>query len=429
MVQEKAVIAKVVRRFIPLLIAASIIAYIDRFNIGMAALTMNADIGLSAIAYGFGAGLFFITYVLFEVPSNIILARVGARLWLARIMFSWGVIALCMAFVRGEYSFYFLRALLGAAEAGLFPGVMFFLSTWLPQEHRARVLAFFWVSVPLSTVIGSPISGLLLGLDGLFGLQGWKWLFILEGLPPILLSFVLLRMLTDAPAKADWLPAEEREWLIARLADEPVASSGSSHTVLGALCNPMALLLSVVCLGATLVSYGMGFFLPQIVKGFGLSDVATGFVSALPYVAGVGGILAVGYISDATGSRRGCVAGTLIIRAICLFIATLFVSPLYSMAFIVATGFFLFAYQPAFWAIPQQFLRGPALAAGIALINALANIGGFVGPYVMGYVRQQTGSFEGGLRILAVLSGLSTLLLLLVRERAKGGRQGAEVLP
>jgi MFS family permease len=415
MVEESAVIGKVTRRFVPLLITAAFLAYLDRVNVSFAAITMNADIGLSAAAYGFGAGVFFIPYVLFEVPSNIILERFGARRWLARIMLTWGIISLCMIFVRGETSFYIVRALLGLAEAGLYPGVVFFLTTWFPSEYRARIGGLFWLSIPLSTVIGAPLSGQLLGLDGLMGLKGWMWLFILEAIPTLILSFVLLRVLTDRPAEADWLPAEERDWLVRRMAAE---RQDTEHSPLSVLMNPRVLALALVCFGAVIINYGLSFFLPQIVKSFGLSNSMVGWVSALPFVAALFGILGNGFLSDATGNRRGCAAGAIILCGCCLAVSTLFDAPVAKMTAITAAGFFMFGYLPAFWAIPEQFLKGAALAAGIATINAIANIAGFVGPYLMGYLYQATGSYKVGLLVLATVGAALTLLLLGLRPAA-----------
>ncbi|QJP15631.1 MFS transporter [Starkeya sp. ORNL1] len=415
MVDEKAVIGKVAWRFIPLLVTAAFLAYLDRVNVSFAALTMNADLGLSAAAYGFGASIFFVTYVLTEVPSNIILARVGARIWLARIMFTWGLISLLMIFVRGEYSFYLLRALLGIAEAGLYPGIVYFMALWFPARYRARIGSFFWLSIPLSTVIGAPISGLFLNLDGLMGLTGWMWLFILESVPTILMSFVLYTVLRNSPAEAEWLTPSEREWLTRRMASEADAVE-TNHGVLAALGNSVVLALGFVCFGAVIINYGVNFFLPQIVKGFGLSNTAVGFVTALPSIAAVCGILLFGYISDKTGNRRGCVAVAITAVAGCLALSTLFADPVYKMVALVAAGFFMFGYLAPFWAIPHQFLKGAALAAGIAAINSLGNVGGIVGPWLMGYLRDRTGSFEGGLLALAAVGLLAVPLLLILRR-------------
>jgi ACS family tartrate transporter-like MFS transporter len=420
MIQEKLVIGKVTRRFVPLLITAAFLAYLDRVNVSFASITMNPDIGLSTAAYGFGAGVFFLPYVLFEVPSNVILERVGARRWLSRIMLTWGLVSLCMVFVRGEYSFYAVRALLGLAEAGLYPGVVFFLTTWFPSSYRGRIGSLFWLSIPLSTVIGAPVSGLILGLDGILGLRGWMWLFILEALPTLVLAFVLLRVLTDRPSEATWLATDERDWLVQRMAAERT-DTPHTHAALDALRNPRVLALGVVCFGAVIINYGLSFFLPQIVKGFGLSNTMVGVVSALPYVAALFGILGNGWISDATQNRRGCAGAAIVLCAACLAASTLFDDPVAKMATITVAGFFMFGYLPAFWAIPERFLQGPALAAGIATINALANIAGFTGPYLMGYLYQQTGSYRMGLLALATIGAALSLVLFAV------GRVGADI--
>jgi len=427
LVQEKAVVGKVAWRFVPLLITCAFLAYLDRVNVSFAAITMNADIGLSAAAYGFGAGVFFLSYVLFEVPSNIILEKVGARRWLARIMVTWGLVSLCMIFVRGEVSFYILRALLGIAEAGLYPGVVFFLSTWFPAEYRGRIGSLFWLSIPLSTVIGAPVSGLILGLDGIWGLKGWMWLFVLESLPTIVMAFVLLRVLTDRPSDAEWLDREELDWLVGKMAAEQSAAVHESpHSALAALADIRVLAMGLVCFGAVVINYGVSFFLPQIVKGFGLSNLAVGVVSALPYVAALAGITTFGYISDKTGSRFGCTIAAILLVAACLVVSTFFDSPVLKMAALVAAGFFMFGYLPAFWAIPQQFLQGAALASGIAAINSIANVAGFLGPYLMGYLHDATGSYEAGLRTLAAIGALFLFWLLAVR---RGGQRQLSSVP
>ncbi len=419
MVQERTVITKVARRFVPLLITAAFLAYLDRVNVSFAALSMNADLGLSASAYGLGAGLFFLPYVLFEVPSNIILERVGARRWLSRIMFTWGIISFCMIFVRGPLGFYAMRALLGLAEAGLYPGIVFFLTTWFPGAYRARIGGFFWLSIPLSTVIGAPISGLILGLDGLLGLRGWQWLFILESLPTVALSVVLWRVLTDRPAEATWLNPEERDWLVTQMSTEQPQQEPHTRSVLTALTHPMVFVLGAVCFGAVTLNYGVSFFLPQIVKNFGLSNTAVGFVSALPFAAALIGIPAAGFISDATGNRRGCALAAILLCAACLTASTLFTTPVGKMTAITIAGFFMFGYLAPFWSIPEHFWRGSALAACMAAINALANIAGFVGPYLMGTLYNVTGNFETGLLGLAAVGALLSLLILTVRPKSR----------
>jgi D-galactonate transporter len=408
---EKTIISRVTWRLIPLLIVAYLIAYLDRVNVSFAAVKMNADLGLSAAAYGFGAGIFFIFYTIFEVPSNIILEKVGARRWIARIMFTWGILSGAMAFVNSEISFYIVRALLGVAEAGFFPGIVFYLSLWFPAQYRARISSYFMVAIPLSTVIGAPISGLILGLDGAFGFKGWQWLFIIEALPAVILSLVVLYFLTDRPADAKWLEPKQRSWLQARLDSEREADGGHHDSILSALKSPIVLALGLVCFGAVVTNYGVSFFLPQIIAGYGLSTVATGFVAALPYVVGTIGMVWWGRRSDARGERKIHTAIPIAVAAISLAVSTLLPDPVLKMLAISIAGFGMFAYLGPFWAIPSTFLRGPALAAGVAAINSIANIAGFAGPYIMGYLKTLTGSFEGGLVSIAVLGGIAILIL------------------
>lgn len=421
---ETATISRVTRRLVPLLILAYLTAYLDRVNVSFAALRMNADLGLSSAAYGFGAGIFFLLYLVLEVPSNIILERVGARRWIARIMVTWGVISCGTAFVRGEHSFYLARALLGGAEAGFFPGVVYYLSLWYPANQRARIASYFMVAIPLSTVVGAPLSGVILGFDSVLGLHGWQWLFILEGLPSIALGIVVLFCLTDGPAAAAWLDPDQRAWLLRRLAAERAAGESTRRQgIVSALRSPISLALGLVCFGAVVTNYGVSFFLPQIVAGFGWSMRATGLVSALPYVVGTVGMLWWGRRSDITGERKLHTAAAIAIASGSLAISTLFAAPLPKMIAISIAGFGMFAYLGPFWSIPALFLRGPGLAAGIALINSIANLAGFMGPYIIGYVRNATGSFRGGLLAVSALGAIAMLILLTlpIRRQAPHG--------
>ncbi len=412
MEQERATIARVTWRLVPLLIIAYLIAYLDRVNVSFAAIKMNADLGLSAAAYGFGAGIFFITYTIFEIPSNIILEKVGARRWIARIMLTWGLISGAMAFVTGETSFYILRALLGVAEAGFFPGVVFYLSLWFPSQYRARISSYFMVAIPLSTVIGAPLSGLILGMDGALGFSGWQWLFIIEAAPAVVLSAVVLFFLTDRPAEAEWLDPGQRRWLQARMDAEKNEFAGHHHGIGSALKSPKVLALGLVCFGAVVTNYGVSFFLPQIISDFGLSDLATGFVAALPYIVGAVGMVWWARRSDAHGERKVHTAIAIAVAVVSLAVSTLLSDPVLKMAAISIAGFGMFAYLGPFWAIPSTFMRGPALAAGIAAINSIANVAGFAGPYIVGYVKTLTGSFEGGLLAVAGLGAIAIVILL-----------------
>jgi len=399
---EQRTMARVSRRLIPFLIVCYFIAYLDRVNVSFAALTMNKDLGLSASAYGLGAGIFFLSYFIFEVPSNLLLAHVGARRWIARIMFTWGIMSGAMAFVSGEISLYVVRFLLGAAEAGFFPGMIFFLTLWFPAAYRARVVGYFMAAIPLSTVIGAPVSTALLGLEGVLGMHGWQWLFILEAVPALLLSVVVLFYLTDKPADAGWLRDDERRWLMDRLAAEECQRVAVRHyNVLQALLNPHVLALSLVYFGAVATNYGLSFFLPQIVKAFGITNLETGFVSAIPYVVGVVSIIWWGHRSDAKLERRFHTGVAIFIAATGLAVAAFLDDPWAKMVAFSVAGFGIFGAAPVFWTLPTSFLSGAAAAGGIAIINSIGNLAGFVGPSVMGVIKDKTGSFTDGLLVLA----------------------------
>jgi D-galactonate transporter len=410
---EQATLAKVTRRLVPFLILCYFVAYLDRVNVSFAALTMNQDLGLSPTAYGFGAGIFFLAYFVFEVPSNLFLERLGARRWIARIMFTWGLLSGAMAVIGGEAGFYAVRVALGVAEAGFFPGIIFFLTLWFPSVYRARIVGMFMAAIPLSTVIGAPLSTQLLGLDGLLGFKGWQWMFLVEAAPALLLSVVVLFYLTDRPEAAEWLSAPEREWLVARLAAERRRRRAAGpDRVLEALVMPRVLALSLVYFGCVASNYGLSFFLPQIVKAFGLDNVQTGLVSALPYLVGTISIVAWGLHSDARRERRLHVAFPLFIAAAGLSAAALAADPLLKMLAFCIAGFGIFASHGVFWTLPTAFLSGPAAAGGIAVINSIGNLAGFAGPFAMGWVKDQTGDFTFGLLGLAAVALIAVGLVL-----------------
>jgi ACS family tartrate transporter-like MFS transporter len=412
---EQRTIAKVSARLVPFLVLCYFVAYLDRVNVGFAALTMNKDLGLSASAFGFGAGIFFLAYFLFEVPSNLFLERVGARKWIARIMFTWGLISGATAFIGGEASFYVVRVLLGIAEAGFFPGIIFFLTLWFPAVYRARIIGYFMAAIPLSTVIGAPMSGLLLGLDGLMGMKGWQWLFILEATPALILSVVVFFYLTDRPADATWLEPDERAWLVARLQQERTKREAvRRYSVAQALLNPKVLALSVVYFGAVATNYGLSFFLPQIVKAFGVSNLQAGFVTALPYVVGVMSIVVWGRHSDRTLERRFHLAIPLVVASAGIAASTALDDPTMKMVALSVAGFGIFGCLPVFWTFPTAFLSGAAAAGGIALINSIGNLAGFAGPYVMGRVKDLTGSYSGGLLSLSAVGLLAAIIVLVL---------------
>jgi MFS transporter, ACS family, tartrate transporter len=414
---EQRTMARVSVRLVPFLIVCYFVAYLDRVNVSFAALTMNKDLGLSASAYGLGAGIFFLAYAVLEVPSNLLLARFGARRWIARIMVSWGIMSGAMAFVGNETWFYVVRFLLGAAEAGFFPGMIFYLTLWFPAAYRARVIGYFMAAIPLSTVIGAPVSSALLGLEGILGMHGWQWLFILEAVPALLLSVAVLFYLTDKPADAGWLSDDERRWLVDRLAAEERQRQAARHySVWQALLNPRVLALSLVYFGAVATNYGLSFFLPQIVKAFGMSNLQTGFVAAIPYAVGVIGIVWWGRHSDAKLERRFHTGFAIFIAAAGLTVAAFLNDPTAKMVAFSVAAFGIFGSLPVFWTLPTAFLSGAAAAGGIAIINSIGNLAGFVGPSVMGMIKDSTGSFTYGLLVLAGVAVVALVIVLLLRH-------------
>ena len=396
-------LAKVRRRLIPFLFLLYIVAYLDRINVSFAALQMNESLGFSSAVYGLGAGVFFISYVLFEVPSNLILNRVGVRIWIARIMITWGLASSAMMFVQGTASFYALRFVLGAAEAGFFPGIILYLTRWFPAAERARAIALFMTATALAGVIGGPLSGLLLSIDGFGGLEGWQWLFLLEGVPAIVLGVCVLAWLPEGPADATWLDPAEREWVAARLReDEAVGDAGVHAAFLPALRSGRLWLLALLYFSIIITFYGVSFWLPQILQALsGLGDLQVAFLSALPYVLAAGGMVIVARYSDRTGMRAGIVAVSACVGAAGFAAAALVVSPVASLIALSVAALGIWGTLGPFWAMPPAFLRGAAAAGGIAVINSVGNIGGFVGPYVVGYVREQTGDFATGLWLMA----------------------------
>ena len=415
---EVRTIRRVTMRLVPFLVVCYFVAYLDRVNVGFAALTMSKDLSLSQTAFGFGAGIFFIAYFIFEVPSNLFLERFGARKWIARIMFSWGILSGCMAFVSGEYSFYLVRVLLGFAEAGFFPGIIFYLTLWFPAAERARIIGLFMAAIPLSSVIGAPVSGLLLGLEGWMGLHGWQWLYILEAAPAVILSAVVYFYLTDKPADANWLAPDERGWLMTRLADERRQREADRHySVIQAVLNPRVIAVALVYFGAVACNYGLGFFLPTIVKGFGgLSNVEVGLITALPYVVGTVGMIWWGRHSDAHKERKAHAAIALFIAAGGIGISTLLPDPVLKMAALTVAGFGIFACLPVIWTLPTAYLSGAAAAGGIAAVNSIGNLSGFFGPYAMGYFKDLTGSFNAGLWCLSAAGFIAMGIVLALRH-------------
>jgi ACS family tartrate transporter-like MFS transporter len=411
-VDHDRVFRKVAWRLLPVLTIAYVFNYLDRNNIGFAALTMNREIGLTATQFGRGAGILFVGYCFLEVPSNMVLYRVGARKWLARIMISWGVISAATIFVKGPWSFYFLRFLLGAGEAGFFPGVAFYLGNWFPAEYRTRVIAWFMVAIPLSSVLGGALSGSLLQLNGALGLSGWKWLFILEGLPVAVLGFVVLAVLTERVEDATWLTDEEKRVIRERVQGE--VRHHEVRSLLPALKDPRVLILGAVQFGFLVGSYGVGIWLPQIIKLGHLSDLQIGFITSGVYaVASLSMILWANHV-DRGGNKVVNLALSCALGGIGLLGAIAVDNFWVSLGFITLSLAGINAARGIFFTIPMRFLTGVALAGGLAFINSIGTAGGFVGPFMVGWLIDRTHSFTAGLSAMAgfliVAAALATWL-------------------
>jgi ACS family tartrate transporter-like MFS transporter len=415
---ERGAFRKIASRFLPILTIAFFLNLLDRNNIGYAALTMNKEIALTATQFGYGAGIFFLGYCLFEIPSNLAVYRYGARVWIARIMITWGLISTATIFVNGPSRFYFLRFLLGVAEAGFFPGVAYFLGRWFPAEYRARMLAWFLVAIPGSPVIGGPISGLLFRLDGVAGLSGWKWLFVAEGIPSILVGIGLYWILRDTPAEAKWLSEQERRLVIARIVSEP--REQERKRLGSALKDVRVLILSIVMLGFTIGSYAVTIWLPQIIKGSRFSNTEVGFLSAIPYFFACGGSILWAAKVDRSGKKIGNVAMACLVSTVGLVISVVSPSFVISMIGMAVALIGITSARAIFWTIPTRFLTGMAAAGGLAFINSVGTLGGFIGPSIMGWFKDRTGSFSTGLvavsGFLLLASMFSMSLKLFVRN-------------
>jgi ACS family tartrate transporter-like MFS transporter len=416
---EQRTMRTVYLRVLPLAILTYLLCYLDRINVGFAALTMNKDLGLDSAIFGMAAGAFFWGYFLFEVPSNVILEKLGARVWIARIMITWGLLSGATAFCTGPWSFMIMRFLLGLAEAGLYPGIILFCTYWFPEAHRARVMSCFTLALPVAVAIGAPLSTGLLELNGLLGLAGWKWMFIAEATPTVLIGIFVLFAVTDRPVEARWLDAEQRSWLGGTIAAENHRIDARRKvSVLRSFWDPKVLLMSLNYFGIVTASLGMLIFLPQIVKQLGFTNMQVGWVSMLPYVCGAISMVCWGWISDRMGERRwnlfwGCILATL-----GLAMAGFFVGTYWSLAGMTLAGIGLYGTKGPFWSMPPAILTGTAAATGIAWINSLGNLGGFVGPSVVGWVKNLTGSFGGGLYALAafaLMAGVVSLCLQVPR--------------
>jgi ACS family tartrate transporter-like MFS transporter len=424
---EDTVFARAAWRLIPFLCLLYVANFLDRVNVGFAALSMNGDLGLSAQVYGFGAGIFFFGYFLCEVPSNLILERVGARLWVFRIMLTWGIISAATAFARGPVSFCVLRFLLGVCEAGFFPGIILYLTYWFPQSSRARFNALFLAAIPVSSVLGSPLSGAILNMNGIAGLHGWQWLFLIEGLPSCLLGFVVLAWLPNGPQDAKWLTCQEKALVAVALRRDALPRGDMGH----ALGDIRLWLLALADFGIVLGTYGLVLWLPQIVSAMGYSHLLTGFIVAIPYAAALVAMLLSARSSDKRGERVWHTVIAAIAAAAGLVAAATLQGDFARMLALTVAAMGIYSALVTFWTLPQSFMGGTAAAAGIALVNSIGNLGGFTGPYLMGWLRQTSGGYALGLGALAAgLTGTALLVLLMSRTlTAPRGAMGSSSAP
>ena len=417
---EQRAIRKITWRLVPFLMLLYFVAFLDRINVGFAALTMNKDIGLTSQMFGLGAGIFFFGYFAFEVPSTLILHKVGARFWIGRVMITWGAVSVAMAFIQGPISFYVVRFLLGLAEAGFFPGIILYLSYWFPARHRSAVTAMFMAAAPVAGLIGSPLSGALMQLNGLLGLRGWQWLFLLEGIPAVVLGFITFRFLTDRPADAAWLTADERDWLSSAIQQTDIKDP-RSHSAWHALADWKVLALSLAYFGTSAGLYTIGFWAPLIVEGLGFSVFRVGLLVAIPNLIAVIGMILWSRNSDRTGERYWHAALACLIGAIGMAVA----ARAGSSAFLAITGLSLTAFgvsaaKPPLWSLPTTFFAGTAAAASIGLINSLGTLGGFAGPYMIGSINGTGGGFTRGLYLVGgtlIVSAVTIIIMRLVVHR------------
>jgi MFS transporter, ACS family, tartrate transporter len=414
---ETQVIRKVTMRIIPFIMLLYFMNFLDRVNAGFAALSMNKAIGLTPEMFGFGGTLFIVGYFIFEVPSNLILAKVGARIWIARVMVTWGLVSMAFAFASGSTSFYVLRFLLGVAEAGFFPGVILYLGFWFPTRQRAWATALFMAAAPISGVIGSPISGLLMELPQFAGLSNWQWLFLAEGAPTVILGLLVLVMLPNGPEKAAWLSPDERDWLVNQLASERAETHRHPNHVGGtlrALADPRVLMLAIVYTGVSTGSYTLALWAPTIIQQYGFSPLEVGILNGIPNAVAVIGMIAWARHSDRTKERIWHVAIPCLVACVGMIAADLpTVLGVVLALILVNTG--TGAAKPPLWAIPSMFLSGSAAAAGIAAINAIGGLGAGVGPLAVGWFKSHTGSYQGGFYVLTAFLAVSAIGTLLIR--------------
>ena len=409
---EKSAMRKIYIRLLPFAILSYFLAYVDRINVSFAALTMRGDLGISATEYGFALGTFYWGYFIFEVPSNLVMEKVGARMWIARIMISWGILAGITALVVGPTSFGVVRFFLGAAEAGFFPGIVLYFTYWFPTYHHARIVSGFLIGLPIAVAGGAPLSTALLGLDGLLGLRGWQIMYIAEAIPTVAIGIVTLFVLTDLPEQAKFLTREEKDWLSAKLLAERKAKEAvKKFTLLQGMFDPKVLLLALNYFGIVTASLGVLFFMPQIIKSIGVKDNMTvGWLTMVPYICGGIGLVVWGRISDRMNERRWNLLGTCVVSTVGLIIAGMTMGTWWALVgmSIAAVGFY--GSKGPFWSMPPMFLTGTAAAGAIAWINSIGNLGGFFGPWYVGVIKDGTGSYEYGLYGLALLGAIASIV-------------------
>jgi len=419
------VMRKVLLRLVPLTMLLNIIKDIDRSNISYAALQMNSQLGFTASVYGFAAGIFFIGYVAFEIPSNLVLARVGARRWIGRIMITWGLVSMTMASIEGPTSFYAMRFLLGMAEAGFLPGILYYYTLWFPARARGKAIAWFSVTAAVTNIIAAPLSTGLLALDGLFGLKGWQLMFLVEGLPAVILGLIVFSLLTDKPEDATWLDSREKTWLMEALSGERAIKRASGATTLRqGLLDGRVWLTALVCFFLICANFGAVFWLPQIIKSFGgISTMQVGLLAILPYLVGAIAMVLWGRHSDATGDRKWHLVASALVAALGFVAAGLAPpgAPSFLGLCLAAAGTWSMA--GVFWTLPSDFLAGSAAAGGFALINSIGTTGGFFGPFIMGFVRDRTQSFTGSLLVLAGFALVAACLSALLKNQLPTRRE------
>jgi MFS transporter, ACS family, tartrate transporter len=409
---------RITRRLMPFLIVLFMVAFIDRVNVGYAALEMTADLGFDPQVFGFGAGIFFIGYFLLEIPGSLIVEKWSARKWLARIVISWGIIAVLMGFIQNATQFYIARFLLGLAEAGFFPGVIIYLSHWFCYRDRAKAVAMFMAAIPVAYIFAAPLSGLILGVNWL-GIPGWRWVFILEGIPAIPLGIAAVFYLTDRPRDAEWLPEAERSWITEALEKEKAARKAiKDYTIGQAVRNRNVILLALAYFCAVTSAYGFNFWMPTIVKGLsGYSNFQVSALTAIPYCAGLVAMLVVGWSSDRSGERRWHTALSWACVSLGLFLVAMAKdNTFFALAMFCLVGAGLYSALPTFWSLPAMFLTESAAAVSVGLINSVGNLGGFVGPYIVGYLTNTTGTFYAGIIYLSCSALLGGVLVLAVHK-------------